>query len=157
AHRDAGGHDDLRAAPFALAEYVRDRVAAGWLSDHEARGAQGAVGEELALRGAVRELNALAVAEQEHRVITDHVAAAQPEHAELLAAALPDVAHPTVHLLELGADALRGFGQALGRAARRVDLLSVMDFGDLHVEIRTEPAHRVLHELGQHLHAQAHV
>src|SRR5262249_17919747 len=71
------------AAPMTKsAQDVGDGVAAGGFAGEELCGANSTVSEEVAIRGAVGELDALAVAEQVDGVIADHVAATHAEHGD---------------------------------------------------------------------------
>src|SRR5450432_1737945 len=70
--------------PKKSAEHVSDRVAPGLLTRQKARCRECAVREKIAIRGAVRELQTLAVAQQVHGVISDHVATTHAEHAQLV-------------------------------------------------------------------------
>src|SRR5689334_19656087 len=78
-------------------EHVEHVVEAGRTPGHPARRADRAARELLARRRAVRELDALALAEEEDRVVPDDVAAAERLHPDLARGAL---AHHPVPLVD---------------------------------------------------------
>jgi hypothetical protein len=147
----------LACAPLPT-EQVLDRVATGGTTEEKTRRSQGAVAEEIAARRAVRELEALALAEQHHRVIADDVAAADGMHADFAARPRADLSRASVDDRAVGVEASAGrFDEASRGAARRIDFLAVVRFDDLDVEGEAESTGRLLDELGQELHAEAHV
>jgi len=88
-------------------------------------------GKDFARGSPVGDLDALALPEEEHGVIADHVATAQGLDADLVGGARPDVAVPFVTraLAEIAAGGLgHRLGQTQGRARRRVALGPVVRF-----------------------------
>jgi hypothetical protein len=120
------------------------------------RCADGAAGKDFARGSPVGDLDALALPEEEHGVIADHVATAQGLDADLVGGARPDVAVPFVTraLAEIAAGGLgHGLGQTQGRARRRVALGPVVRFHDFNVVGSTQSASRVCHQAQHHVHA----
>src|SRR5581483_11043487 len=106
----------------------------------------------LAALRAVRELDALAGAEEVHRVVPDGVAAAHGEHADLRVRSLSDEALAPVRgpVREQRAAALGGGGGERERGpGRRVLLAAVVDLRHLDVERRAEAARQIPRGLEQ--------
>src|SRR5688500_5435501 len=101
-------------------EYVRKRVALGRLTRKIARRRQRAVREQIAIGGAVRQLEPLTLPKDVDCVVTDHVTAAQSVDSHLFVGTRAHVTAATVNFTQLAAGGARGLGQALGRARRRV-------------------------------------
>src|SRR5918911_3365110 len=90
-------------------EHVGHREEPGTPPAPPQRGLDGAAGEDAAVGRPMRELDALALAGEDHRVLADDAAATKHGKADLTAAARPGVAIPGSHgyVLQLRLPALR--------------------------------------------------
>jgi hypothetical protein len=142
--------------PCSQASHV---VEARGLGDQPGGGAQGAVGEDAAVGGAVGELDALGGPQQEDRVLAHHITAAGGAQADLGVAAHPQtVAHRGAGVGPGQASALGGgSGQAQGGAAGGVGFVAVVQLEDLGLECRAQGAGGLAHEGCEHGHPQAEV
>ena len=126
----------------------------------EVRGAQRAGGEILARRGLVRELDALARAGEDHRVVADDIAAAQRREPDGSQLALAGHAFARVDraVAERATGASRGrLAQRDRRAGWRVDLVPMMHLDDLDVVAGPQPLRGRFDEREEHVDAHAHV
>src|SRR5512139_1870585 len=122
--------------------------------------ADGAAGEAVAALGAVAELEALADAGEDHGVVTDDVAAAQGDDADLLVGALADdaLAGQADAALEVAAEAGgNGAAKGEGGAARGIDLEPMVDLDDLGIEGVAQRRGGALDEGEEDVDADAHV
>ena len=135
--------------------------ASGGLSDHPLGRPQSPLRKELTTGGAVRELEALARAEQMHGVIAYHVPTAHRVHANLFGDARGLFSLSPVLKSGFGAKGVScrngHFGQAYGRSARGVGLVLVVGFDDFHVELEPQKLDRATYDGPQNVHAHAHV
>src|SRR3546814_4784138 len=102
-----------------------------------------------AIRRLVADLDAFAVAKKHHGVISDDIAAADRLEADRLAIACTGVAVALVNRAfgEIAADAAcHRLAHHQRRAARRIDLVAVMRFDDLDVEVVAERTCRIRSE-----------
>src|SRR5438128_2389978 len=104
----------------------------------------------------MRELDALAFAEEEDGVIADDVAASEGVHADLGWIARARTPFAPVHPASV-ARGSHDLAEANRGAARRVDLGAVVRLYDLHVVSGTERRERLLDERREHVHPDAHV
>ena len=110
--------------------------------------------------GAMGELEPLSQRTEGYGVLSDHVTRAQREDSDLLSRALARQAVPAVHG-GLGEIAPEGLGDHLRhpqrRPARRVLLVAVMGFADLHVVVVAEQPGDVGQHAKRHVDGDAHV
>ncbi len=126
----------------------------------EARRAQCALREIHSRRGAMRELDAFAVAGEDDRVIADDIAAAQSRETDRARLALAGNTVADIHAVAGEVASERGrcrLAEHQRRARRRVDLVPVMHFDDLDIVVVAEALRGNLDQLGEHRDADAHV
>src|SRR5437016_12447046 len=142
------------------AEDVAHRVDAGWPAGAPERGARRAASETLPTLRPMGQLEALAEAAEDHRMVADGISGPEADDADLLGAPCPDEPLPGEHggALEL---LLSGAGhhatEGERRTARRVLLRMMVKLHDLRLEARVEQARGRRDELGEDRHADAHV
>src|SRR5204863_5823328 len=132
-------------------EHVAHRVEAGGPPRHPQGGAQCPARQAVAALGAVDELEALAEAAEDHRVVADGVAGAQPHHPDLVTRPLAHLARAREPPGALEVQAARRRHRAPERerrAARRVLLRVVVQLDDRGLETRLEEACGQAHQPG---------
>ena len=111
-------------------------------------------------RGVMRELETLRLAAEHHRVVADFRTAAQRRKADGAGLAGPrvPVARADLDILERdAAPARRRLAERERRARGRVDLVAVMDLGDLDIELDAELRRDLLGQRKQQIDRQAHI
>src|SRR5690606_20942257 len=104
--------------PRSPLEHVLHDVDARGLAHDPSGGAKGARGEGAAVRGAMRELDALPLAEEVDRMLAHHVPAPERQNADLLGGARTHLALAAVAAI-LRKVAAEGAGHRLGEPKRR--------------------------------------
>ena len=151
--------ESAAAGSVRKAQHVGHGVKARLLALAPKRRRHGAAREDRAVLGDVGEHDTFARTRQDHFVFADHRAAAQAGETDGAGRPRPGVSVAAADRVigERDAAPVRcGFAQQQGRARRRIDLLAVMHFDDLDIEIG-QGFRRALHQGGEQRHAQAHV
>ena len=126
----------------------------------EARGAQRALRVRKAARRFMRDLDALADAREQHRMVADDIAAADGGKTDRRRIALARHAFAPVHgaVLQVAAERVGDdFAHRERGARRRIDLVTVMRLDDLDVVALGELLRGEFEQLEGHVHADAHV
>src|SRR6516225_4920564 len=147
-------------ASLAEAEHVGHGIEPRFLAARPQRRFDGAAGKDGAFGRAMGELDDLALAGKEDAVLANHGAAAECREADVgtpactgMAVAAPDRVSAELDAASLGSGATEEKGGARGR----VDLMLVVHFEDLDVEIGVERARRLAHQSGKQVDAEAHI
>ena len=142
------------------AEDVGHGVEAGLLVEGPEGGTERAVDEDVAALGAMGELDPLALAGEDHRMVADHRAAAQRCEADGAAGPRAGDAVAAAHgsLVEGDAPPLRrGAAEKERGAGGGVDLVAMMHLDDLDVVVRAEDRGGAADEAGEKIDADAHI
>ena len=149
-----------REPPGSEAQDIAHGVEARRLARRPARRPKRAARKERAVHAAVREFEPLALADEHHRVLAHHIAAAQRRKADI---AIPPragmaLAAPLRDPVQIdAAPRCRSPAEAYRRAGRRIDLVLVMNLHDLDVVLVTQHRGNALDRGEQRVHGDAHI